>query len=836
MQPMSRLLRDLRYALSQFRRRPLLYGGVIASLALGLGANATIFSYTDAVLLRMPPVSHPESLAEVYTHNTDPNAAFNGIYPMSYLDYKDIREQNHAFSDLAIYDPLATVTMTRGQAGQSLQRVTWALQLASGNYFNLLGVQPVLGRGFLPQEAATVGTSAVVVLSYSTWQKQFGGDRNVIGEKVLLNQVPYDVIGVAPKEFGGLMTGISVDAWAPVTMAERAGQAGWLGRSSRAMFGIGRLKPGVTIAQATADLTLVQQNLDRTYPNEDNAKLLGLAEPIGSEPAFFRSSVQGANMLLLVIVGLVLLIACFNAANLLMVEAHGRQREWALRSALGASRARLLQQGLTESILLSLIAGAVGLELGTLAAPLLLKLAPSGASINLQFGIDLKVALFAGILALGTGVFFGLVPAVQASRTNATNGLKEAAGGLGAGRHGWRSGMISAQVALCMLILVGAGLCLRSLQQADAINPGFDTDHLTVAQIDPAGLGYQDAAAARNYLERLEDQLEAAPGVRGVAMAQEMPLAFVNAQRPVLAAGMAPPPGQKGVTLDIGVVGPGYFSATGTRLLEGRDFERSDLRPAVAGTGPAQLVPKDPDYVVVNQALAQSFWPGKDALGQAVLLPDGNTMHRAKVIGVAENGKYRSLGETTRRYLFELAPENGGMLLIRSAAPAAAIESTMRARLLQLDPNLTTANVQTAADNLKVLLFPVHATSLVLMGFGSLVLLLALVGLYGVVAGSVAQRTREFGVRIAIGAAPSQVLGEVLKQGLRLAAWGVGVGIVLAALAGRAIAGLLYGISPVDPAAYGAAAALLIAVALASAYVPARRAARVDPMRALRCD
>jgi len=379
-------------------------------------------------------------------------------------------------------------------------------------------------------------------------------------------------------------------------------------------------------------------------------------------------------------------------------------------------------------------------------------------------------------------------------------------------------------------------LCLRSLREANAINPGFDTEHLTVAQIDPAGLGYQDAAAARNYVEHLEDQLRQAPGVRGVAMAQEMPLAIVNAQRPVLAAGMTPPPGQRGVTLDIGVVSPGYFAATGTRLLEGRDFARNDLRPPTPGTGPAPLVPKDPDYVIVNQALAQSFWPGKDALGQEVLLPDGAAMHRAKVIGVAENGKYRSLGEATRRYLFELAPENGGMLLVRTEAPAAAVESTMRARLLAVDANLTSANVQTASDNLKLLLFPVHATSLVLIGFGSLVLVLALVGLYGVVAGSVAQRTREFGVRIAIGAAPGQVLGDVLKQGLRLAAWGVGAGIVLSVLAGRGIAGLLYGISPLDPVAYGAAAALLVLVALASAYVPARRAARVDPMRALRCD
>ncbi|MGH9393144.1 MAG: ABC transporter permease, partial [Terriglobales bacterium] len=350
---MATLLRDLRYALAQFRRRPLLYGGVILSLALGIGANATIFSYTDAVLLRLPAVSHPETLAEVYTHNTDPNAAFGGIYPLSYLDYKDIRQQNHAFTDIAIYDPLASVTMTQGEKAQGESRTTWSLQLASGNFFQLLGVQPVLGRAFAPEEASTIGTSAVVVLAYRTWQQQFGGERDVIGRKVLLNQLPYEVIGVAPANFDGLMTGLQTDAWAPVTMAERAGQAGWLGRSSRAMFGIGRLRPGVSVAQATADLTVVQKQLDRAYPDADKPQFLGLAAPLGAEPAFFRGSVQGANMLLLVIVGLVLLIACFNAANLLLVEAHGRQREWALRSALGASRARLLRQGISESMLLA---------------------------------------------------------------------------------------------------------------------------------------------------------------------------------------------------------------------------------------------------------------------------------------------------------------------------------------------------------------------------------------------------------------------------------------------------------------------------------------------------
>ncbi|MGH9392640.1 MAG: FtsX-like permease family protein, partial [Terriglobales bacterium] len=469
-------------------------------------------------------------------------------------------------------------------------------------------------------------------------------------------------------------------------------------------------------------------------------------------------------------------------------------------------------------------------------APLLLRLKPAGFPLDLKFGVDANVALFAACLTLGTGLVFGIAPAWQASRIQAGAGLRQAAGGIGSARHRLRSSLIAAQVALCMLILVGAALCLRSLGHANAINPGFDTEHLLTAQVDTAGLGYHDAAAARAFLEHLEDQLQAAPGVASVAMAGEMPLSFVNAQREVLAAGMQPPQGHRGITLDLGIVSPNYFATVGTRLLEGRDFRRSDLLPAVPGAGPAGLVPTDPRFVIVNQALADSFWPHQDALGRELLLPDGNQMHRAKVIGVAENGKYRSLGEPTRRYLFVLAPESTGMLLIRTAAPAASAEAGLRARLLQLDPNLTSANVQTARDALSVLLFPVHATSLVLIGFGSLVLLLALVGLYGVIAGSVAQRTREFGVRIAIGAAPAQVLGEVLRQGLRLAAWGVGIGIVLAALAGRAIAGLLYGISPLDPLAYAAAAALLIAVALASAFLPARRAARVDPIIALRCD
>ncbi|MGH9480615.1 MAG: ABC transporter permease [Terriglobales bacterium] len=832
---MGILWRDLGYALAQIRRRPLLYGGVIVSLALGIGANATIFSYADALLLRLPAVSHPGSLAEVYTHNTDPNAAFGGLYPLSYLDYKDIRDLNHSFSGLAIYDPLAQVTMSHGEGAQGGPRTSWNLQLVSGNYFTVLGVHPILGRAILPQEAETVGTSAVVVLAYRTWQEQFGGDRHILGEKVLLNQLPYIVVGVAPADFDGLISGVQTDAWAPVTMAVRTGQGGWLTRGSRTMFGIGRLKPSVTLEQATADLTVVQKQLDRTYPNDDKPQFLGLATQFGAEPAFFRGQVAGANLLLMAIVGLVLLIACFNAANLLLVQSHNRRREWAVRSALGASRGRLLRQGLTESLLVAAIAGGLGLECGLLAAPVLLRLRPAGFPVNLQFGLNGHLAVFAAVLALVTGIVFGIVPSWQAARTVAAEGLKASTGGAAGAGHRLRNGLIAAQVAMCMLILVGAGLCLRSLQHANAINPGFETDHLLTAQVDAAGLGYQ-GAQARSYLENLEDAIARAPGVRSVAMATLMPLSMVNSQREVLAAGMQPPQGHRGIPIDLAVVGPGYFAATGTRLLEGRDFARSDLRPAAQQPSSGSLVPQHPDFVVVNQAMAQAFWPRQDALGRELLFPAGKAIYRAKVIGVAENGKYRSLGEPTRKFMYELAPEQTGELLVRTASPAAAAEAGLRTQLMELDPNLTTANVQTARDGLNFFLFPVRATSLILIGFGSLVLVLALVGLYGVIAGSVAQRTREFGVRLAIGAAPAQVLGEVLREGLRLAAWGLAAGLLLAALLGRAIAGLLYGISPLDPAAYLAAAAVLVAVAVAAAYGPARRAAAVDPVVALRCE
>lgn len=825
---MATFWQDLRFAVRQIAHRPLLCGTAILSLALGIGANATIFSYANAILLRPPAIANRRALVEVYTHNTDPNADFGGIYPMSYYDYLDIRQQNHAFTDIAIYDPLAQAAMVH-----ATQRATWSGEMVSGNYFSLLGVPMALGRGILPAEAATIGTSPVVVISYQSWQRDFGGDPNILGQKILLNQTPFTVVGVTAAQFDGMIAGLKLNFFVPVTMADSVGGAGWLtSRSSRPMFGLGELKPGQTLATASADLTVVQKRLDAEYPNDDKASLAGMAVPLGSEPAMFRGQVEGANMLLTVIVGLVLLIACFNAANVLLVLAHGRRRELAVRAALGASRGRLLRQGLTESILLALLAGAVGLEISRLLAPLLLQMKPPGFPIALNLSLDRNLVVYTAALALGTGVLFGILPAWQAANVDAIDGLKAGASGL-SGRRRWiRGAMISGQVAICVVVLVGAALCLRSLQHANAIDPGFDTDHLVFASIDANALGYH-GPAARAYVERVEDAVAAAPGVQAVAVGAVWPLSIVSAQVSVLVPGMQPLPGETGVTVDAAIVGPNYFHASGTRLLAGRDFTRADLPPAAQEPLKATIA-KYPDYVIVNQTMAERFWPHRDPVGQALLYPRSDGAKRATVLGVAANGKYRSLGEPPRMYVYELESVQSGGMLIRTVAPANQAIGSVRSEMQQLDPNLTNDDIGTARDALAVQLFPVHAASLLLLGFGSLALVLALVGLFAVIASSVAQRTREFGVRMALGADQNQVLGGVLGEGLRLAGWGLLAGLALSALADRAVSSLLYGISPLDPLAYLATVALLTVVALAAAWVPARRAARVDPVVALR--
>ncbi|HEY7855514.1 MAG TPA: ABC transporter permease [Terriglobales bacterium] len=800
-------------------KSPVLSLAAILSLTLGIGANTTVFSFADALFLRLPPVASPHQLVEVYVHDTDPGAPLGGEFPFSYPDYLDYVAQNNSFSGIALYNPATEVNFAVDGNAAAMPG-----QLVSANYFSMLGVQPAVGRGFAPSEGATPGSGQVVVLSYSAWRDRLGAMTNPVGQVVNMNGIPFTVIGVAPRGFEGLLAGLKVDFWAPVTMAERLGSPGTLeSRGSHGLFAVARLKPGVSVAAASAEMDVIQHRLDKANPKTDPQEFGGLAVPVGMIPAPFRSFVGGGTGLLAVVVGLVLLIACVNAALALMVQAMGRRREWAVRSALGASRRQLIRQGLAESLVLAGISAVLGLGLAEILGPLLLRLRPPGFPIAMDFSLNAHVLLFTLFLAIVTGVLFGLAPAAQAARLNLVSGLKEGTQGTGTGRSSaWaRNTFVIAEVALCVVVLVGATLCLRSLQHANAINPGFDTHDVVVATVDPESLGYK-GDQAEQFMKRAATAVEALPGVRAASYIDQPPLQIGESDTNLLPQGMAPPPGQPGFDVDTARVAPEFFAAMGTRLLAGRDFRADDLTP-----GRMRVV-------VVNQKLAEQFWPHQSPLGKVINFPGNTASPSAQVIGVAETGKHRSLGEQPREFIYQLVDmKSPASMVVRVSGDARAFLPTVRRTLQGMDANLTSDNVQTIQDFLQVPLFPAHFTGVLLGGFGILALLLAMLGLYGVMASSVAQRTREFGIRMALGADAAAVSRLVVGQGLRLTLIGVAVGSVLAALLTQLMSALLYGLSPLDPLSYLVAAVVLAAVAALASLLPARRATRVDPKLAI---
>lgn len=813
-------MRDLRYALRLIAKSPWLSLVAVLSLALGLGANTTIFAFANRLLLQRPPVAHASRLIEIYTRDPDPRAALNGDYPLSYPDYLSFLHRARSLSGLLAYSPLNQVNVVTAPDASTQP---WTGELVTGGYFHVLGLRPFIGRWFLPGEDTVNGSSPVVVLSYAAWKTQFGGASNILGRTIAMNGAPYTVIGVAPENFHGLFGGVECDFWAPVTMSDHLGEPGVIEqRAHRALLAVGRLQPGVTLAAANAELNMIQHQLDTQYPKAELATFSGLAVPLGAIPKPFRGSASSIVLLLEVVVGLVLLIACANTALVLLAQALGRQREWALRTALGAGRGRLLRQGLVHSVVLALIAGGVGLGIAELLWPLLLRLRPAGFPLAPPTGLSVGLVAFTIVLALVVGILFGLAPALQATRLRVLDYIKDGTPGAGGVRSRLRSGFIIAQMALCVLVLVGAALCLRSLARARSINPGFDTQHLVlVHDVSPQSLGHT-GAAAHPFLLQVRHAVDRLPGVTAAAWIVEVPLQTGEADAMVLPAGASPGAHGEGYRVEVTSVSPDYFQASGTPLLAGRGFTEADL---AAGR----------HLVVINENLARHFWPQGGALGRELTFPGDGTRPPATIVGVAVNGKYHNLNESPRPYMYELdAIATPASLMIHVAGSPASLLPSLRTQLQALDPNLLSANLQTGAAYMQLPLYAARVTGVLLASFGLLALLLAVVGLYGVMATAVTRRTREYGIRMALGAGSGKLLRLVLGQGLRLALWGILAGVILAALLSRYISSLLYGMSPADPVSYLAAAALLMAVTVLASLIPAFRAARVDPLRALR--
>ena len=805
---------DVRYGLRQLRKSPGFSITVILSLTLGLGANTTIFTFVNALLLRPPAVADGGRLVEVLEHN----AKASGIQAYSNLSYPwyvDLRDHNRSLSGFAAFDgDPHVVSWSHGGQGEMVYG-----QLVSSNFFSVLGVEPALGHFFQPDEDEGGSGVPTVVISYPFWQRRLGGDRAVLGRVLALNGASYTVVGVAPANFNGVVIGSRHDFWTTLAMTPTLthDQNRMGSDTSSWLFGVGRLKPGVSRSKAQADLTVLTRTAHSSDPHA--AVMDAVAFPLQLMPGPVRGYVAAFTGLLMAAVGLVLLIACANAANLVLARATTRRRELAVRSALGASRFRIIRQALTESLMLSMIGGAGGLLLAYVSIPALLRLTPATIPVSIDAPLDWRVFAFAFVASLLSGIAFGVLPALRSSRRDLLPALKDERQLAGPRRSRLRGSLVVAQITVCLVLLISAGLCVRSLFNARSIDPGFITRDIAVAHMDPGSLGYTEAQD-RQFYQQLLDRVRALPGVSSASLSDYLPLGTSRSVHDVQIDGVNPPPGQDSLAVQEASVAPDYFNTMGVPVLNGRDFSPQDLQP---GAG----------KVIVNQAMAAHYWPGRNPIGQHFK----DHKQTVEIVGVVKTGKYRSLSEDPLDFMYlPLGSQSQEFLVVRTRTGEEGALGQIRRVIQNLDPNVVPMEMESISQYMALPLFAAHTTGVLLAVFGSVALLLATIGLSGVVSCSVSQRTNEIGVRMALGADRFGVVRLILKQGMRLTGIGILIGLVLSFAATRVLAGLLYGIKADDPLTFASVALFLGAVAFISCYLPARRAASIDPMKSLRAE
>jgi predicted permease len=814
------MIQDLKYGARMLLRSPAFTIIAALSLALGIGANTAIFSLVNVVLLRPIPVTDAPGLASVFT--TDQHNP--GNLPLSHLNYKDLRDQNQVFDGLAAFGFAQVNWSTSGEAQQI------AAQVVSGNYFSVLGTQPSLGRGFLPEEDEK--PTPVAVLSHAFWERELGSDPTIIGRTMTLNRTPFTVVGVAPRNFAGTLLGGGPALWVPMSMhaVVQPGFDWYDTRRGLFLFSFGRLKPGVTVEQANANMKTVFGALEQAFPVDNQGRGAGAVSLLDAR---LNPNGQGGaqvvqiSVILMTVVGIVLLIACANIANLLLARANKRRKEIAIRLALGAARVRLVRQLLTESILLSLIGASAGLLLAYwLTDALVAADLPLPVPIDDTLSIDGRVLGFTALLAIATGVLFGLVPALQASRADVVPVLKNetvpSSGGRGFLRGNARQVLVVSQVALSLISLIAAGLFLRSLRDAQAIDTGFETAGVLVMNVNLGREGYTPERGQLFY-EQVVERMAGVPGVQHAAVAQNAPLGG-GFLRSVFPEGMDTT-AQNRLLVQVNSVSPRYFETLDIPLARGRAFNTSDVMGA-------------PQVVVINETMAERFWPGEDAIGKRFKFFGDEAF--TTVIGVVRNAKYNGVAEDPIPFIYQPLRQNytaQGVLHVRAAGNAATLSAPVRRIVQELDPTLAVFNVRTLEDQVAQSLAPLRINVIVLTTFGVLALLLASIGLYGVANYSVGQRTREIGVRMALGAQPSAVLALVLGQGLLLVGIGIVLGIVVSlGLASVIPPALLPNVSARDPLTFVVTSVTLGIVAAIASFVPARRATKIDPLIALRSE
>jgi predicted permease len=816
------MLSDLRLAARLLLKSPGFTLIAVLTLGLGIGANTAIFSFINTFFFKSLPFERPEELVSAYTlDERNP-----GFLPVSPLNFADLRDHNQVFDGMGSYG-FAPVSMMIGSEPNSVQA-----ELVSGNYFDLLGLKPAMGRTFRPDEAAASGSGPVIVLNHNFWTTRLNADPSVVGRTYTINGHGFTVVGVMPAGFRGLNTFNNPAFWVPSTMHDQIYTGllkGFYGERRALIWNVfARLKPGISLASAEAGLKPLAEKLAKDHPAANtgrSVRLIPLPEAmIGPN---FRNNVVQAGTLLLSLSGLVLLIACANVANLLLARASARQREVAVRIAIGGSRRRLIRQFVTESVLLSFLGGLAGLGIAFWTQDVLWSLRPPFLPDGLTVSLDGRVMGFGLVISLVTGVLFGLAPAWITTKPELTTMLKEESkGSMPTPLFSFRNFLVAAQITLSVIALVIAGLFIRSLRHAQQVNPGWNTQNVALFAVNLAAQGYTPERSLQ-YYRRSVELVRSLPGVTDATVATTVLLNGGGALRTIRPQGNDDKLRTTGQLMSYGHVLPGYFKTMGIPLVAGRDFTDADDE-------------RHPVVVVVNENLAKLAWPGENPIGKTVKAFGSENL--VEVVGVVKDVTFDNIGEAPKPYIFFSIAQEGSRgsgfasLHVRTQGDAGTLTPMLRKQLQTIDPALPFVNVTTIEQNIAQGLWAPRTGAKLLGAFGLLAVLLASLGVYGVMSYTVNRRAREIGIRMAIGAQASDVMVMILNRGLIIAAAGLVIGLGAAFLVARYFQNFLIGVSAGDPLTYAIIAVLLAGVALLACYIPARRATKVDPLIALRSD
>lgn len=815
---MQTLIQDIKYGIRMLAKSPGTTAVAVIALALGIGANAAIFSGVSAFLFRPLPVPHPDQLVRQFESTDDRGETESFSYP----DFADYRDQSTSFQGLVAED------MTQAALGtQDQNDIIWG-EMVSGNYFDVLQIKPAQGRGFAADEDQTPGSKPVVVISQSLWQRRLASDQNIVGKTINLNNRAYTVIGIAPDFFKGTKFGLMMDFWTPMAMAEdlRRDPGVLKERGSHWMQILGRLKPGVTRAQASAELAAISQRINQTYPNDRAAATrASVKTEIDGRWGDATIIMKSGSAIAMAVVGLILLIACANVANLLLARASARRKEIGIRLALGASRFRLIRQLLTESLLLATLGGGLGLLLGYWVTGLMQGFVPA-LPYNMAtdfFSMDQRALIFTLVISLLTGFIFGLAPAWHSSNPEIVPVLKgDSTQGQKKARFTLRNSLVVAQVTLSLVVLVCGGLFIKSFRNAQKMDPGFDTRGILLVSLNPELIGYNEEQT-KDFFRQIIARAASLPGVQAASVGRLVPLSdSSNSNGPILKEGETLAPGSAGRNVLNNVVSAGHFKTLQIPILAGRDFDERDHKDS-------QRV------VIVNERMAQVLWPGENAIGKRMFVGSPNNKP-LEVIGVVKTGKYRALAENPRLYYYTPMEQRGSSdmtLMVRTDGDPRNLVGAIRKEVESLDRRVPLYAIKTMDEHMKWPLWAPDMAATLALAFAVVALLLSAVGLYSVMAYIVSQRTREVGIRMALGAQHFDVLRLITRQGMWLALIGIVIGFGLSLALARVLSSVLIGVSAYDITIFIAVPVLLGMVAMIACLIPARRATKIDPLVAL---